>query len=89
MVYRLQSPDDIEKWARDWEDEYLDVGETIASRQWTIDPDDSPTLLANATSATVTVSGLAAGTVYLVCEEIVTSNGRTAKRCFTIRAEGF
>ena len=83
MALKLQDMADALKWARDWSD-FLATGENITSRQWTIDPDESPPLLTNPTSENVTVSNLRFGVVYRVSLAIVTDAGNTAKRSFTI-----
>lgn len=86
MALKPQNPASDVDWRNDWS-ALLASGETIATRQWSIAPDDSPTLLANATSESVRVSGLAAGTVYRLSETVVTSAGNTMKRGFTIRCD--
>lgn len=86
MGYELQAPGDSLTWQHDWSD-FLAEGETITGRQWTIDPDGSPTLLSTATAAAVTVAGLSAGVVYRLTETITTSAGNVAARSFTIRCE--
>lgn len=84
--YYLVDPNDQLTWSHDWSD-FLAVGDSIASRQWTIDPDASPTLLASATSATVTAGPLDAGNVYRLSEKIATANGEIAERAIVIRCE--
>ena len=84
--YFLQDPADGLDWQQDWSD-FLAEGDTIASRQWTIEPDGSPTHLANATEEAVTVSGLSAGVVYRLSEKITTAAGVVAERSITIRCE--
>ena len=81
-----QAPGGTLTWSHDWSD-FLAAGETIASRVWTIDPDESPTLLADTTAAAVTVAGLAAGTVYRLTETVTTSAGVIAPRAIVIRAD--
>ena len=82
----LQDPTDKLDYTHDWSD-FLAAGDSIASRLWTIDPDDggSPSLLSNITSAAVFVEGLQAGIVYRLSEKITTANGVVAERSITIR----
>lgn len=86
MTLKIQDPSDRLDWQHDWSD-FLASGDTIASRQWTIDPDNSPTLLSSATSAKVYVAGLTAGVVYRLSEKIVTAAGVEGERSLTIRCE--
>jgi hypothetical protein len=86
MALKPQDPNSTATWQHDWSAE-LASGETIASRQWSIDPDSDPTLLSNATAETVTVSGLTAGVVYKLSERVVTSAGNALERGFTIRCD--
>lgn len=86
MTYKLMDPADRLDWTHDWSD-FLGAGDSIASRVWSIDPDDSPSLLSDATSATVIVSGLSAGQVYHLAEKITTAAGYIAERGLTIRCE--
>lgn len=86
--YVSQDPNDDLNYQNDWTDFLVaSPAETIASRVWTIDPDSSPTLLANITSAAVQVSGLTKGVVYRLSEKITTSNSNVAERSITIRCE--
>lgn len=80
---KLQDPADGLDWAHDWSD-FLASGDAIASRVWTMDPDDSPSLLSNTTTATVIVTGLSWGTVYRLEEKITTDNGVVGQRSLTI-----
>ena len=84
--FQAQDPSDIQDWSNDWTD-YLAGGDTISSRQWTIDPDTSPSLLTNETTAAVLVGGLTLGTVYVLSEKITTVNGIEGERSITIRCE--
>lgn len=84
--YRLQDPADTLDWANDWTN-FLAAGDTISAHQWTIEPEESPTLLTNPTSASVLVSGLTKGVVYILSDEITTANGIIAERSVTIRCE--
>ena len=88
MPYKVMDPSDDLNWSHDWTD-FLASGETISTRLWTISPDSSPTLLSNPTAAAVHVAGLAAGTVYLLSEKIITdaSPQNTAERSLSILCE--
>lgn len=88
MTLKLQDPGDTLTWQHDWTD-FLASGETIDSRVWTIDPDDSPTLLSDTTAEAVTVAGLTKGRVYLLTEQITTNVGNVAQRSLTIRCEEY
>ena len=70
----------------DWS-AYLASGDSIVSRLWTINPDESPSLLSQITSATVFVGQLVLGVVYELTEKITTANGVTDQRGITIRCE--
>jgi len=85
--FQIQSSGSALFWQNDWTD-WLAAGDTVATQQWTITPDESPTLLANATSTAVTVSGLAEGTKYSLTEVMTTTLGETGTRSITISCEG-
>ena len=85
-THRLMDPSDSLTWQHDWSDVLAD-GETIASRQWTADPDSSPSVLSSATSEAVTVARLVLGFAYRISEEITTSAGNVHERSITIRCE--
>ena len=82
----VQDPTDKLDWSHDWTD-FLTVGDSIASRLWTIDPDESPSLLSDETTASVKVDNLTLGVVYRLSEKIITANGIEADRAITIRCE--
>lgn len=84
MPLKVMDPDDKLDWSHDWTD-FLASGDSISSRVWSINPDASPTLLSNTTSASVTVDGLTAGVVYRLSEKITTANGLDGERSLTIR----
>ena len=84
--FQVQDPSDTLDWSNDWTD-FLADGDSISSRQWTIDPDASPTLLTNPTAAAVIVAGLTVGTIYALSEKITTANGIIGERSITIRCE--
>ena len=83
----LQDPNDTLDYQHDWTD-FLAVGDAIASRVWSIDPNDggSPSIIVSGgTSASVFVGHLTAGIVYRLSEKITTTNGIIAERAITIR----
>jgi hypothetical protein len=88
--YILMDPNDNLNWSNDWTD-FLNATtspvESITARLWTIDPDASPTLLSNTTTAAVRVAGLTKGTVYRLSEKITSSQSNVAERSITIRCE--
>jgi hypothetical protein len=84
MPLKVMDPSDKLNWSHNWID-FLASGDSISSRQWTIDPDASPTLLSNATAESVTVDNLTAGVVYRLSEKITTTNGFNGERSLTIR----
>ena len=90
MPLKIMDPNDTLSWQHDWTD-FLATGESISSRVWTVDPDDSPSLLSNTTSAAVVISGLTAGQVYRLSERITTNAtpANVAERALTIRCEEY
>jgi hypothetical protein len=84
--FQIQDPGDTLDWSNDWTD-FLAGGDSISSRQWTINPDTSPTLLTNATTAAVKVAGLTKGLTYILTEAITTANGVVGERSIVIRCE--
>jgi hypothetical protein len=90
VAYYLVDPNDRLDWAHDWED-FLSVGDSIASRIWTIRPMNEGTpstpVLANSTGAIVVVSGLIAGRVYHLSEKITTANGLIGERTIVLRCD--
>ena len=82
-MYTLQDPSSTLNWAHDWSN-WLAVGDSIASRQWTITPTAT---LQDATTASVKVDGLTVGQEYRLTEAITTANGLQAERTIIIRAE--
>lgn len=77
----IQDPLAVLNYSFDWEEEWLAVGETIASRQWTITP---AATLAGDTTATCFVSGLVEGTTYYLTEHIVTNGNVQDERTVII-----
>lgn len=84
--FKTQDPTENLDWSNDWTD-FLADGDAIASRLWTIDPDESPTLLTDTTTSAVKVTGLTAGVVYRLSEAITTNNGVVGERSIVIRCE--
>ena len=84
--FQVQDPGETLDYSQSWTD-FLALGDSISSRQWTIDPDSSPTLLTNATTATVRVAGLTYGADYVLTEKITSANGIVAERSITIRCD--
>lgn len=84
MTLKAQSPADVLSWALDFETEFLASNDDVATYAWTVDPDDSPTLLANATAANVDLSNLAWGTVYQLSLKITSDAGVEAKRSIAV-----
>ena len=84
MSYQLIDPGESLDFAFDWS-LWLAEGDSISTRQWTIEP-TGPTLT-GATSATVKVSGCTLGIVYRLAEDVVTANGVSGKRSITLRCD--
>lgn len=83
--YQLVKPSDVLLWLFDWDTDYIaDTGLTISSRQWAITPEAT---LASATAASVKVSGLILGSVYVLTESATFSNGETKQQSITLRCE--
>lgn len=92
MAYRLIDPDETLDFSMDWSD-FLDDGsptDSISSSSWSIEGGGSPTptLSGGVTNGDVTsifLSGCEVGEVYRLSNKIVTSQGRTAERSWTLR----
>lgn len=88
--YRLQDPSASIDHPIDWED-WLQPGEVVYGADFSITPDDSPTLLStdspyfSDTTTSVTVSNLTVGQIYRLSHTITTSAGRIDTRSLTIR----
>lgn len=81
----LKDPDAVLDYEMDWSDWLVDT-DTIVTSTWTADTGitiDSNTN--STTSATVWLSGGAAGSSYTVTNSIVTDDGRADDRSITIR----
>ena len=97
MPYRLIDPGETLDYACDWAAFLADAGspgDTIATSTWSIAPSmgspPAPVLSGEQTIGAVTtvfVSGAALGSVYRLTNAIMTSQGRTAQRSFTIRCD--
>lgn len=81
----IKDPDAVLDYAFDWEEYWLESGETIASHTITVqtgitkDSDSESDGI-----VTVWLSGGTAGSTYEVACEIVTTNGRTDERTISI-----
>jgi len=84
MTLKAQSPEDVLSWALDFETEFLDDDDDAATYAWTVDPDDSPTLLASANQLNVDLSNLEWGTVYRLSLKIVSDDGVEAQRSIAV-----
>jgi hypothetical protein len=83
MTVFIKAPAAVLDYTVNWNDGYLAAGETISTSSWTVDPLAAVTVASethDTTTATVTVSGGAAGTVVRLVNRIVTSLGRTDER---------
>lgn len=90
MSVRLQDPGETRTYSNEWAADLStenSPAETVDTRQWTIDPDASPSLLEDAAAETVTVSDLDAGTVYRLTEQVTTTEGRVLEKAIIIRCE--
>lgn len=89
MAYELAHPSEKLTFSNDWTADLVGA-ETVASRLWTVDPEEgSPAQpsLTGATGATVTIAEMRAGIVYRLTEKVTTSAGRILTRSTTIRCE--
>lgn len=88
MTVYAKDPQAVIDYSLDWDDFYLESGETIATSVWSVLPSGEMAIdgSANTTSvATVTVSAGTNGHVYRLTNRITTSLGRTEERSVTIR----
>lgn len=83
-AYYIQDPSAVLDYSHDWTD-WLGVGDTIATRQWTITP-SGPTLQGDTTNI-VFVSGLVVGEQYKLTEHITTAAGVQDERTIVIACE--
>lgn len=90
MRVALKDPDAALDYSQDWTS-YLATGETISSSAWAIEGGDavltlgSTQLVGNVASAFVSAG--TKGQVYTLRNRIVTNQGRTDDRSWTIRVE--
>ncbi|MFQ5774188.1 MAG: hypothetical protein ACE5GS_06710 [Kiloniellaceae bacterium] len=92
MPYRLIDPDETLDYACDWTPFLADAGspgDTIQTSAWSVVPAGPVLSNQNLGGAvtTVFVSGAQAGQVYRLTNRIVTAQGRTAERSWTLRCE--
>jgi len=89
MQVHLKDPGASLDYSINWGGGYLQPGETVADSVWTIFPGDMTQVSASHTpaTATVTVSGGAAGRIYLLTNRITTSADRIDERSITVRVE--
>jgi hypothetical protein len=92
MAYVLADPSSKLNFSHDWvTDGWLAVGDTIASRLWTITPLNNTTpetpVLTGATTDVVFVQGLMAGKIYHLVERVTTAAGVIDDRTIVIRCE--
>ncbi len=85
----VKDPQSILDWAVNWDDGYLQSGETISASTWSIDPFVSGDLDISQSSftdeiATVWLTGGVKGHRYRVRNKVVTSESRTDYRTITI-----
>ena len=87
--HRLIPPGDDEEVSYDWTLEL--EGDLIASSEWSIVPNDSPSPVLDdasmdtGTLTSVTVSGLTFGIVYQLTNTVITEAGRELSQSFTLR----
>ena len=88
MILLSKAPGSVITITFDWDNEFLDSGDTIATSSWAVVPtgglsvtDDSNTT--SQTSAELT--GGTAGSVYKVTNTVTTGNGETITREATVR----
>lgn len=90
MTVYIKDPDAVVDYTIDWNDGYLETGETITSSQWSIEPTETDGLSEDAssndnTTASITLSGGVTHHTYRVTNRITTTGGRTDERSLTIR----
>ena len=92
MPYRLIDPDETLDYSCDWAAFLADGGspaDSIVTSTWAVTP-AGPVLSGDTTSGTLTtvfMSGAQAGRVYRLTNRVVTGQGRTADRSWTLRCE--
>lgn len=90
MAYVLADPSSKLNFTHNWAD-WLAVGDSIASRQWSISPLNNTTpetpILTGDTTDIVFVEGFEVGKVYRLVEHVVTTAGVEDDRMIVIRCE--
>ncbi len=91
MTLLLKDPDAVLDYSVDWGAEYLG-GDVLAESTWSVEPDEPGGVTVagsnfDATTATVKASAGAAGNVYRLVNEVVTSSGRVDSRSIVLRVE--
>ncbi len=83
----VKDPQGVLDYTNNWNDGYLETGETISTSVWAITPNgltqDSES--ETTTTATITVSGGTHGVLYSCSNRITTSGGRTDDRVLLVR----
>ena len=97
MPYRLIDPQEVLDYSCDWATFLAEAGspgDSIDTSTWSIYPQEgspSEPILSNDTVtgdvATVFVSNCAVGGVYRLSNKVVTTQGRTAERTWTLRCD--
>lgn len=89
--YLLHDPSETLDYTQDWSD-WMATGDQLAQSLWSVRPADgavvsNATFDAGAHTSTVMLSNLTRSQVYQLSNTIVTTQGRTAERSFTIRCD--
>jgi len=85
----VKDPDSVIDFSVNWDDGYLQSGETITTSTWTVEPFVSTDLDIQSSSntsevATAWITGGTRGNRYRLTNRIVTADGRTDERSITI-----
>lgn len=90
MTVFAKDPQAVIDYSFDWDDAYLQMGETISTSVWSVLPVGELAIdsTSNTTSAaTSTVSGGLVSHVYRLTNRITTSLSRTEERSVTLRVQ--
>ena len=90
MTVFAKDPQAILDYSIDWDDAYLQLGETISTSVWSVLPAGTLTIDSTASTASVATATVSAGTtghIYRLTNRITTSNSRTEERSITIRVQ--
>ena len=80
-----KSSTEVLDYGFDWDDEYLETGDTVSTSAWTVPTGITKDSDSNTTTATtIWLSGGTLGTSYVLVNTVVTAGGRTAVRAFTL-----